>query len=54
MGKIKIHPCVCKHEFQDKEYGEGNRVHNSAPGSGGKSPARYRCTVCGTTREIGG
>lgn len=31
--------CTCKHTFQDKEYGKGNRVGNSCN-------AGYRCTVC--------
>jgi len=45
-----ILPCTCKHKFQDEEYGEGNRVHNYAPGGGGGATAGkkpgYRCTVC--------
>ena len=54
MKNGKIHPCTCKHDFQDREYGQGMRVHNHAPGNGNKSPKRYRCTVCSTVREIGG
>lgn len=42
---IKILPCSCKHEFQDKTYGVGKRLMNHAPQKGGK-PNRYRCTVC--------
>jgi len=41
--------CSCKHEYQDKEYGKNNRVHNElAPKSG--HPQEYRCTVCGRVR----
>lgn len=36
----KVISCTCKHEYQDKKYGAGNRVMN--PYKGG-----YRCTVCG-------
>ena len=37
-----VKPCDCKHEFQDKEYGKGMRVHSL--GADGKSAT---CTVCG-------
>ena len=36
----KITTCTCKHEFQDKKYGENKRVMN-------KTGKGYRCTVCG-------
>lgn len=35
--------CVCSHEYQDKRFGKGKRLHN--PTKDG-----YRCSVCG--REI--
>lgn len=38
--------CTCKHEYQDKEYGKGNRVHNSCAKG-------YRCTVCGDIKGLG-
>ena len=38
-----IRYCSCKHEYQDKRYGEGKRVMN--PTKDDKYP--YRCTVCG-------
>ena len=44
MDGTAIIKCSCKHEFQDKQYGAGNRVHNyarSANREGG-----WRCTVC--------
>lgn len=34
--------CDCKHAFQDRRYGKGNRVHNRCDGAGGK----WRCTIC--------
>jgi len=45
--KVAILPCSCKHEYQDKKYGKGNRVHNK---KGSKNPG-YRCTVCGISRS---
>jgi hypothetical protein len=48
--EVRIMRCTCKHEYQDKRYGEGKRVHNLAV----KAEA-WRCTVCGakngTTRR---
>lgn len=38
-----IKKCICKHEFQDKRYGKGKRVHTELR----KEPKEYRCTVCG-------
>ena len=38
MGKVL--PCSCKHDYQDKKYGEGTRVMI-------KKNQGYRCTVCG-------
>ncbi|MDD4081825.1 MAG: hypothetical protein PHD05_00425 [Sphaerochaetaceae bacterium] len=41
--------CTCDHEFQDKEHGEKQRVHN--PTLKGKTGSIiYRCTVCGKER----
>jgi len=46
---VKTLPCTCKHEYQDKQYGKGNRVHNS--GGGGKTGTpSYKCTVCGVKK----
>jgi hypothetical protein len=42
--------CTCKHEYQDKLYGKGMRVHNYAP-KGYQGKAGYRCTVCKVTRQ---
>jgi hypothetical protein len=38
-----IKPCSCKNKFQDKKYGEGNRVHNKLSE---KSYDKWCCTVC--------
>jgi hypothetical protein len=40
-----IKPCSCSHEYQDRHYGEGMRVHNYA-----KKGEATRCTVCGVTK----
>jgi len=40
----KVIRCTCKHEFQDRAYGEGMRIHNFAPKAGGQG--MWRCTVC--------
>jgi hypothetical protein len=44
--------CDCKHEFQDKEYGPGRRLHNLMGHKEGQS-RKYRCAVCGKEREAG-
>ena len=41
----KILKCDCKHEFQDKQYGKGNRVHNEST-----KDKLWRCTICEKTR----
>lgn len=41
-------PCACAHEYQDREYGAGNRVFNPTPNKG------FRCTVCGALKGDGG
>ena len=47
----KISRCDCKHSFQDKIYGQGNRVFNMLPLVNGKTP-EGRCTVCGKERAV--
>lgn len=47
-GSVKsteIKLCSCKHEFQDKQYGEKKRLHNPT----GKG--EYKCTVCGSVKK---
>jgi len=42
---MAILKCTCSHEFQDKKYGRGRRVHNpTSRGTG--SDQVFRCTVC--------
>ena len=41
MADSKVIKCECKNEFQDKEYGEGNRLHTIS--EDGKTAY---CTVC--------
>lgn len=40
-----IKKCDCKHPYQDRRYGKGNRVHNEMATQKDK-PNQYRCTVC--------
>lgn len=42
---IAIKPCSCKHEFQDKKYGQGMRVMNRCKQVDDKS-TKFRCTIC--------
>ncbi len=40
--------CTCKHDFQDKRYGKGVRIHTV----GGEKDRRvYKCTVCGKEKK---
>jgi len=40
--------CTCKHEYQDKKYGKGIRVHNLC----GPYPQKnWGCTVCSRITE---
>jgi hypothetical protein len=32
--------CSCEHEYQDKAYGKGRRLHNAMQNG------QWRCTVC--------
>ena len=49
MG-AEIKPCSCKHAYQDKLYGKGQRVFNQCKGKDGATKSLYRCTVCGSTK----
>lgn len=44
--EAKIKFCTCRSSYQDKLYGEHNRVHNERKGSD-KNTLYWRCTVCG-------
>lgn len=41
----KTFKCNCESEFQDKTYGNGNRVHNFTAKNN-----NWRCTVCGSEK----
>jgi len=40
----RVLPCTCVHEYQDKQYGKGNRLHNWARSA--LKTGAWRCTVC--------
>jgi hypothetical protein len=40
-----IRRCSCKHEYQDKRYGKGRRVHNKVENESAHG-GKWRCTVC--------
>ena len=40
IGRYVIKKCICKHAFQDRRYGKGNRVHTT------KDNGSNICTVC--------
>lgn len=43
---VKIKECVCKSDFQDKEYGKQMRVMNFVAKSAIATRKEYRCSVC--------
>lgn len=45
MAETKVLPCTCANEFQDTEYGKGQRVHNEAKSNNALVKA-WRCSVC--------
>lgn len=49
MATAVIKKCVCKEgqaaKYQDKEYGQGNRVMNE------DQKKTWKCTVCGNTHK---
>lgn len=40
MATIAILACSCVHDYQDKVYGKGHRVHNLTKSN------TWRCSVC--------
>jgi hypothetical protein len=48
----KVSRCTCDSDYQDSIHGKDQRVWNSAFGQKTSKPNRYRCTVCGATKEI--
>ena len=49
MNKTKVIRCNCKHEFQDKTYGEGMRVHILKQKDA--QQGNWACTVCGLINQ---
>ena len=49
-SNVRISPCRCKHEWQDKRYGTGNRVFNRNLRDKNKNEGV--CTVCGTRKTF--
>jgi len=47
--KTLLIKCSCKHEYQDKLYGNYIRVGNQS----GKDPTKIKCTVCGNITSRG-
>lgn len=43
--------CTCEHEYQDKKYGKGKRVHTLTQKGTAKEDPVFRCTVCGKERR---
>ncbi len=46
LDTVKILPCTCKNEGQDKLHGPGMRVFNRGVINGPTPNADYTCTVC--------
>lgn len=46
MANTKVMKCSCQSEFQDKEYGKGNRLFNLRDDK--KHAGEATCTVCGS------
>lgn len=45
--KTTILPCTCKHQAQDRIYGENQRLHNPGKNKSDKNAVQWVCTVCG-------
>lgn len=45
MQTTQILDCQCKHDWQDRQYGRGKRLHNKILNEKGIGP-QWRCTVC--------
>jgi hypothetical protein len=50
MAGTAIRKCTCAHEFQDKRYGPGMRLHNECK-KGDEKGRGYRCTVCADVKK---
>lgn len=47
-----ISPCTCKHDGQDKLFGQGKRLHNRCNNTNKEPMKGARCTVCGKVKFI--
>lgn len=47
MSGSVVAACACEHEYQDKKYGKGKRLHNVGDNGG------IKCTVCGVKKGGG-
>lgn len=45
MSITVVKNCSCMHEYQDKKYGKGKRIHNVTI-----KGTTARCTVCGNVK----
>jgi hypothetical protein len=39
--------CTCKQDYQDRVYGNGNRVHNVS-----KDGKKAKCVICGKEKVV--
>lgn len=46
MADTKVIACDCDHEYQDKLYGNRQRVHNMTTDGKDQAMKVWRCTVC--------
>ncbi len=54
MSNTTVKQCKCKNEYQDKKYGQGNRLFNIKDKKKvGSSPAAS-CTVCNNLVGVSG
>jgi hypothetical protein len=49
MSTLRV--CTCRHEFQDRRYGEHTRLHVWSPKPAPKGS--WRCTVSGAEQNVG-
>lgn len=49
MSTTKILSCKCPSEFQDREYGLGQRLHNRCRPK--ILPRHWRCTICQDVKD---
>ena len=52
-NSTKTLACSCVSDFQDKQYGAGNRIMNRCKKADpGSKTVTYRCTVCGALKHV--